>query len=82
MNGRDTILVVVNRLSKSTHFLAFSYPYIVKIVAKKFVQRVVKLHGMPHSIVSNHDRVFISHFWHEFFKMSRTQLQMSFTYHP
>lgn len=61
-NGRDTILVVIDRLSKSAHFLALSHFYTAKMVVEKFVEGVVKLHGMPRSIISDRDRVFISHF--------------------
>lgn len=81
-HGRDTILVVVDRLSKSAHFLALAHPFTAKMVAEKFVDGVVKLHDMPRSIVSDKDKVFISKFWQEFFKMSGTQLKMSSAYHP
>lgn len=70
-NGKNTILVVVDRLSKSAHFLPLAHPFTTKMVAEKFVG-VVKLHGMPKSIISDRDPVFISHFWREFFKMSGT----------
>ena len=69
-NGKNTILVVVDRLSKFAHFLALAYPYTAKTVAKIFVDGVVKLHEMPQSIISDRDPVFLSHFWKEFFKLS------------
>ena len=81
-NGKNTILVVVDRLRKSAHFLTLSHPYTAKMVAEKFVDGVVKLHGMPRSIISDRDPVFISHFWREFFKLSGTQLNMSSARHP
>lgn len=81
-NGKDTILVVIDCLSKSKHFLALSDPFTTKIVVEKFVEGVVKLHRMPGSIIINRYLVFISNFWCEFFKLSRTQLKMSFAYHP
>lgn len=81
-NGKNTIFVVVDRLSKSAHFLTLSHPYTAKMVAEKFIDGVVKLHGLPRSIVSDRDPVFISHFWQEFFKLSGTQLNMSSAYHP
>jgi hypothetical protein len=81
-DGKNTIFVVVDRLSKSAHFLALAHPYTAKIVAEKFVDGVVKLHGMPRSIISDRDPIFISHFWREFFKLSGTKLKMSSAYHP
>lgn len=81
-NGKNSILVVVDRLSKSAHFIALSHPYSAKVVAEKFVDGIVKLHGMPRTIISDRDPIFVSHFWREFFKMSGTQLKMSSAYHP
>lgn len=52
------------------------------MVAEQFVDGVVKLHGMPRSIISDRDPIFISNFWREFFKLSGTQLNMSSAYHP
>jgi hypothetical protein len=75
--GKNTIFVVVDRLSKSAHFLALAHPYTAKMVAEKFVEGVVKLHGMPRSIISDRDPIFISHFWREFFKLSGTKLKIA-----
>lgn len=80
-HGKNSILVVVDRLSKYAHFLSLSHPYTAKIVAEKFVDGIVKYHGMPKSIISDRDPIFISHFWREFFKLSGTQLNMSSSYH-
>lgn len=66
--GKNTILVVVDHLSKSTHFLALAHPYTAKVVAEKFVEGIVKLHDMSWSIISDRDSIFIRHFWKEFFK--------------
>ncbi|RVW63788.1 Transposon Tf2-2 polyprotein [Vitis vinifera] len=81
-HGKDTILVVVNRLSKSAHFLALTHPFTAKIVAERFVEGVIKLHGLPKSIISDRNPIFISKFWQEFFQMSGTKLQLSSAYHP
>lgn len=51
-------------------------------MAKKFIDGIVRLHGFPHSIVSDRDPIFISNFWREFFKLFGTQLHMSSSYHP
>ncbi|KAJ7957688.1 Transposon Tf2-1 polyprotein [Quillaja saponaria] len=52
------------------------------MVAQKFVQDVVKLHGLPSSILSDKDKVFIHKFWQELFKVQGTTLAMSSAYHP
>lgn len=80
--GKDTIMVVIDRLSKSAHFLTFKHPFTAKSIAEKFVEGVIKRHGKPKSIVSDRDPVFVSHFWLEFFKMSCTKLQLNYAYHP
>ena len=80
--GKDTILVVVDRLSKSAHFLTLSHPFTSRTVAEKFVDGVIKLHGMPKTIISDRDPIFISNFWKEFFTMSGSKLQLSSAYHP
>jgi hypothetical protein len=81
-HDKDTIFVVVDRLSKSAHFISLTHPFTVKIVAERFVEGVVKLHGLPKTIISDRDPIFISKFWQEFFHMSGTKLQLSSTYHP
>lgn len=73
----DIIFVVVDWLTKYAHFIPLSHPYNAKDVAAVFVKEVVKLHGMPRSIVSDRDRLFFSSFWQELFKMSSTTLARS-----
>ena len=58
--GVDTILVVVDRLTKFAHFLAFKHPFTALTRASRFVKDVVRLHGFPSSIVSDRDKVFMS----------------------
>lgn len=74
-------MVVVDRLSKFVHFLTLTHPFTAKVVAEKFVERVIKLHGLPKSIISDRDPIFISRFWQEFFQMSGTKLKLSSAYH-
>ena len=73
---------VTDRLSKYAHFVALSHSFSAKIVVEHFVKHVIKLHGMPKSIISDPDPIFISKLWQEFFTMSGTKLKLSSAYHP
>lgn len=81
-NGFDAVLVVVERLSKYGHFVPLKHPYSARMIAEVFIKEVVRLHGIPTSIVSDRDPLFLSNFWKTLFKKQGTQLQMSTTYHP
>jgi hypothetical protein len=80
--NKSVIMVVVDRLSKYSHFCALQHPFTASTVAQLFMDQVFKLHGMPHSIVSDSDPTFTSNFWQELFKLQGTQLHLSTTYHP
>ena len=81
-NGYTVIMVVVDRLTKYAHFVALKHPFSAVSVAKEFVANVVRLHGIPNSIVSDRDKVFISAFWRTLFNLQGTKLCMSSSYHP
>ncbi len=81
-DGKDSIMVIVDRYSKYGHFVALTHPYTVREVAKAFFNTVYKLHGLPEKIISDRDKVFTSGVWKELFKMLGTKLQMSSAYHP
>ena len=80
--GKDTILVVVDRFSKYAHFLPLSHPYTAVTIAQLYFDRVFKLHGIPKTLVSDRDKVFVSHFWQELFTLHHTSLHLSTAYHP
>jgi IS30 family transposase len=82
LGNKSVIMVVVDRLSKYAHFCALPHPFTASMVAQSFMDQVFKLHGMPHSIVSDRDPTFTSNFWQELFKLQDTQLLLSSTYHP
>lgn len=81
-HNADTILVVVDTFSKYAHFLPLLHPYTALKVAQLFLDSVYKLHGLPHSIVSDRDKIFTSRFWQELFRLLGTTLKMSSSYHP
>lgn len=73
----DTILVVVDSLSKYGHFIGLKHPFTTPMVAEAFIREVVRLYGMPHSIFCNRGRIFMSTF-----KAQRTALKHSTSYRP
>jgi hypothetical protein len=70
VSGKLVILMVVDRFSKFAHFILLSHPYSASSVAKAFFDNIVRLHGIPCSIVSDQDPVFTSIFGKELFSLS------------
>jgi hypothetical protein len=67
--GHSVILVVVDSLSKYSHFTTLSNTYTAATIAQLFISHIFKLHGMPSSIVFNRDPIFTSAFWNELFSL-------------
>lgn len=80
--GKDSILVVVDRLTKFAHFIGLKHPFSAQTVAAEFVKEIVRLHGFPNSIISDRDKLFMSIFWRELFRLHATSLKRSTAYHP
>jgi transposase InsO family protein len=82
VHGKTVILSVVDRFSKYCHFVPLAHPYTAESVAQTFFTDIVRLHGIPQSIVSDRDPVFTSVFWHELLRLMGTKLHMSSAFHP
>lgn len=80
--GFSVILVVVDKLTKYAHFIPVKHPYTANSIAHLFLENVVKLPGLPSTIVSNRDTTFFSKFWKELFKLCRVNLHLTTAYHP
>ena len=80
--GYSVIMVIVDRLTKYAHFIPVKHPYTAPSIAKLFLDHIVKLYGMPQSIVSDRDTIFVSSFWKELFKLYKVTLNLSTAYHP
>ena len=78
----DGIWVVVDRLTKSAHFLPIREKFSPQKLAELFMNHIVSLHGVPVSIISNRDPRFTSRFWKRLMKELGVKLNLSTVFHP
>ena len=76
------VWVIVDQLTKSAHFLAMRMTFTLEEFSRLYIREIVQLHGVPVSIVSDRDPMFIAHFWKSFQRAMGTQLMMSIAFHP
>ena len=76
------VWVIVDRLTKSAHFLAVQMTFTLERFCRLYIQEIVRLHGVPVSIVLDRDPRFTAHFWKSFQKAMGTRLTMSTAFHP
>ncbi|GJT60784.1 putative reverse transcriptase domain-containing protein [Tanacetum coccineum] len=80
--GFDTIWVIMDRLTKSTHFLPIRENDPLDKLARLYLNRIVARYGIPASIICDRDGRFTSNFWRLFQKALGTDISMSTAYHP
>ena len=76
------VWVIVDRLTKSTHFLPMWMTFTLKEFCRLYIREIVLLHRVPVSIVSDRDPMFTTHFWESFQLAMGTRLMMSIAFHP
>jgi hypothetical protein len=80
--GYDSIWVVVDRLTKSVHFIPVKTSYNSAVLAELYMSRIVCLHGVPKKIVLDRGTQFTYHFWQQLHEALGTHLNFSSAYHP
>ncbi|GJW20703.1 putative reverse transcriptase domain-containing protein [Tanacetum coccineum] len=81
-NGHDTIWVIVDRLTKSAHFIPTRATDSMETLTRLSIKEIVSRHGVPIYSISDHDSHFTSRFWQSLQNALGTQLDMSTSYHP
>ena len=81
-SGYDFIWVIVDRLNKSTHFISVRVKYTAEKLVELYISQIVRLHGVPISIILDRGSLFTSHFWKALQHGLGTKLDMSTTFHP
>ena len=82
MGKYDSIWVIVDRLTKSAHFILVKVTYNTEKLAKLYISEVVRLHGVPLSIISDRGTQFTSKFWKILHAELGTRLDLSTAFHP
>ncbi|GJV51177.1 putative reverse transcriptase domain-containing protein [Tanacetum coccineum] len=80
--GHDAIWVIVDRLTKSSHFIPIRATDSMETLTRLYIKEIVSRHGVPISIISDRDSHFTSRFWQSLQNALGTQLDMSTAYHP
>jgi hypothetical protein len=81
MKQHDSIMVVVDKLTKETHFIPVKTTHKATNIANIYMKEVARIHGVPKEIVSDRDPNFTSNFWKCLFKCFGINLNLSTEYH-
>jgi IS30 family transposase len=80
--GNDSIWVIVDRLTKVTHFILVHTTYGGDKLVKLYIDNILKLHGVSKSIISDRGAQFVSKFWRSLHQTLKIKLEFSSAYHP
>ncbi|WVZ94417.1 hypothetical protein U9M48_040310 [Paspalum notatum var. saurae] len=80
--GYDSIWVIIDRFTKSAHFISVKTIYHAKTYAELYIARIISLHGVPLTITSDRGSLFVSRFWEQLQLALGTKLIRSSAYHP
>jgi hypothetical protein len=80
--GYNSIWVIVDRLTKSTHFIPVATTYRVGQYAELYISHIIRYHGITKTIISDRGSIFVTHFWEQLHECLGTHLIRSLAYHP
>ena len=80
--GKDAIWVAVDRLSKSAHFIQIRTTNLASQLAPIYTREIIRLHGVPKTIISDRDAKFTSKLWESLQNALGTEIRFSTTFHP
>ncbi|XP_057247395.1 uncharacterized protein LOC130589818 [Beta vulgaris subsp. vulgaris] len=80
--GNDSIWVTVDRLTKTSRFIAMKSTWSMKQMVESYVREIVRLHGVPRTIISDRDTRFLSSFWQRLQEAFGSKLKFSTSFHP
>jgi hypothetical protein len=80
--GYNSIWVIVDRLTKSAHFIPVLTTYRVRQYDELYLSHIVRYHGILKTIISDRGSIFVAHFWEQLHECLGTYLIRSSTYHP
>jgi hypothetical protein len=80
--GYNSIWVIVDRLTKSAHFIPIAMTCRVIQYAELYISHIVRYHGISRTIIFNRGFIFVAHFWEQLHECLGTHLIRSSAYHP
>ncbi len=82
LRQHDSLIVMVDRLNKVSHFIPVKTTYSISEVTQVFIKEIMRFHGVPNKIVSDRDAKFTSKIWNKLFETLGTKFAFIITFHP